>query len=108
MDRSHGEGPLDAFLLQQSKATSVRNLHLCTARRALVALARPREDAGFRGFKERRFRLELLSYFLPAGSKWRPVGLASVDSAVAAPRLHASQPPRTRIVQPPCSSLAPG
>ncbi len=74
---------LDSFFHQQSKATSERNLHLCTARRALVALAQPSEDTGFWGLKERCFRLELLSYFLPAGSRWRPVGLASAGGAAA-------------------------
>jgi len=78
--------------LRLSEQRSVRNFHLRKARRALVALARPSEGMGFRGLKERCFRLELLSYFLPAGSKWRPVGLASTDSAVATLRLHASRP----------------
>jgi len=87
----HGVGDVDA-LMEIVHTGSLQNLHLRTAGRALVALARPSEDTGFQGLKERCFRLEVLSYFLPAGSKWRPVGLANVDSAVAAPRLHASQP----------------
>ena len=83
---------LGKFDHQQSKATSERNRILCSAGRALAALARPSEDTGFWGLKERCFRLELLSYFLPAGSRWRPVGLASADSAAATLRLRASQP----------------
>ena len=77
---------------QQRKATSERNLILCSAGRALAALARPSEDMGFWCLKERCFRLELLSYFLPAGSRWRPVGLASADGVPATIRLRASQP----------------
>ncbi len=77
------EVALGEFVHQQSQATSERNLVLCTAGRALAALARPSEDMGFWCLKERCFRLELLSYFLPAGSRWRPVGLASADGAAA-------------------------
>jgi len=90
----HGVGDVDA-LMEIVHTGSLQNLHLRTAGRALVALARPSEDTGFQGLKERCFRLEVLSYFLPAGSKWRPVGLANVDSAVAAPRHHESQPQPT-------------
>ena len=83
---------LGKFRHQQSKAILERNRLLCSVGRALAALARPSEDTGFWGLKERCFRLELLSYFLPAGSRWRPVGLASADSAAATLRLRASQP----------------